>query len=207
MRQPSGKRPAWSALQKGRWITGLVLAVLLLPTAGRLWADDGPLPDKAIEAEPGFFDFKDQKLFSREDLDIHISVKGPLLQLVAATSRENEPELAEILDRLQGIEVHAYTITETRRKGARELLESLADRLREQRWQPAVTVQVKRAHGYVFLRYLKGQPDPVGLAALYLTEENQAVFVNIVGSMNTVAIGRLARRFDLDLLAVEEPES
>ena len=194
---------------KAAWtIPALVAwAFLALIVGGGVLADENARDlDQDLESEPGFFDFESQKLFSREDLDIHLSVKGPLLQLVAATTREDEPELAAILDKLKGIEVRAYTVSETRRRGARELLENLAERLTRDRWQPAVTIQVKRQQGYVFLRYRRGDADPVGLAAMYLTEENQAVFVNIVGSIQPVAIGRLARRFDLDLLAVDEPK-
>ena len=161
--------------------------------------------NESVDNQPGFFDFAKQSLFSRDELEIHISVKGPLLTLVASAARESDPELAEILHRLKGVEVRVYTLDETKRKSASSLLDELASSLEKDDWRPAITVRVQRDHGYAFLRYLKDGGDPVGLAAMYLTGENQAVFVNIVGPMNTTEIGRLARRFDLDLLAVAEP--
>ena len=93
-------------------------------------------------------------------------------------------------------------LPEDRRAKTRDLLDRTAGRLKKEGWKPAITVQVQRDHGYAFLRY--GGSDPVGLTAMYITDENQAVFVNIVGTLDTATIGRLARRFDLDLLAVSE---
>lgn len=187
------------------FLVALSGALLLGPA---LHATEEPTTATAVdplESELGFFDFESQKLFERDDLEIHISVKGPLLQLVAAASKESEPELADILRRLKGIEVRVYNLREPKRQAAEDLIVSLAGRLEREGWRSAITVQVQRDHGYAFLRYRDGETDPEGLAALYLTDGNQAVFVNIVGSMNTAAIGSLARRFDLDLLAVEEP--
>ena len=99
--------------------------------------------------------------------------------------------------------MRAYTLSEKRRTQARQTIDKVAELLQKDGWQPAITVQVQRDHGYAFLRYEESQV--IGLAAIYITDENQTVFVNIVGTMDMAAIGRLARRFDLDLLAVSEP--
>lgn len=189
------------------WLWALAVASSFWtgPTPVLAEADAKPeVKTLAAEDHPGFFDFALLDMFSGDNLEIHISIKGPLLQLVAAAS--DEPDLSSILKRLSGVEVRVYSLNESKRLQAREALDDLASRLKKEQWVPAITVQVQRDHGYAFLRYQEGSDDPVGLAAMYLTEENQAVFVNIVGSMNTATIGRLARRFDLDLLAVEEPE-
>ena len=192
------------------WVAAWIVWMASGP-ADLLWAQDpAPKPsapaitDKAVEEEPGFFDFAGLNLFEQQDLDMHISVKGPLLALVAAASREAEPDLSDALDQLKGVEVRVYNLSEKRRPKARDLLDDIADSLRKQGWKSAITVQVQRDHGYAFLRYVKKKP--IGLAAMYITDENQAVFVNIVGTMDMATIGRLARRFDLDLLAVSEQE-
>lgn len=193
------------------WIAGIAV---WLPIQSTVWAQDSkPDPDRSaklttenetIDGHPGFFDFAKLNLFEQQDLEMHISVKGPLLALVAAASRDAEPDLSDTLGRLKGIEVRVYTLAEKRRPKARDLLDEIADGLRKQGWQSAITVQVQRDHGYAFLRY-RGE-HPIGLAAMYITDENQAVFVNIVGKMDMATIGRLARRFDLDLLAVTEDD-
>lgn len=200
-----------STLFAAAWIASIAV---WLPIQSTVWAQDSkPDPDRSaklttenetIDGHPGFFDFAKLNLFEQQDLEMHISVKGPLLALVAAASRDAEPDLSDTLGRLKGIEVRVYTLAEKRRPKARDLLDEIADGLRKQGWQSAITVQVQRDHGYAFLRY-RGE-HPIGLAAMYITDENQAVFVNIVGKMDMATIGRLARRFDLDLLAVTEDD-
>ncbi|MEM1202977.1 MAG: DUF4252 domain-containing protein [Acidobacteriota bacterium] len=165
-------------------------------------AADGGTP-KPVEEHPGFFDFGSLDLFDREDLDVHISVKGPLLRLVAEASGDTEPELSDMLSRLRGVEVRVYDIPQGQRDGARRTLDTTAEALERRGWDVAITVRVDRDHGYAFLRMDGGQP--VGLVAMYVTEGDQAVFVNIVGTIDTAAIGRLARRFDIDLSPVPPP--
>ncbi len=193
------------------WILWIVLGPAPLWSHGSAAQDSKPKSSRtassateqdALEKEPGFFDFAGLNLFEAQDLEMHISVKGPLLALVAAASSEAEPDLSDTLGQLKGIEVRVYNLPEKRRSKATEVLDNIADSLRDQGWKSAITVQVQRDHGYAFLRY--GNKKPVGLAAMYITDENQAVFVNIVGAMDMATIGRLARRFDLDLLAVTE---
>ncbi|MCG8463097.1 MAG: DUF4252 domain-containing protein [Holophagales bacterium] len=160
------------------------------------------------ESLPGYFDLDRLELFSRDELQVHISVKGPLLRLVAGATADDEPELAAMLQKLSGVEVRVYSTGERKREKVRGILDRLAGTLSHEGWQTAITVRVERDHGYAFLRYADdGDPQglPLGLAAMYLTDDNQAVFVNIVGQLDTATISRLARRFELDLLTVEDP--
>ena len=180
----------------------LALAALLifLATTSRLSA----APDPLLADEPGYVDVTAIAILNADDLEMHVSVKGPLLQLVANASRGDDPEFAEALAALAGIEVRVYTIAEQRRSTIREGLAQLSKKLTAAGWSTAITVQVNRDHGYAMLRLVEGRP--LGLAAFYLTDDNQAIFVNIVGHIDTATIGRLARKYDLDLLAVPNPD-
>ena len=162
-----------------------------------------------LAGEPGFVDLSSFEFFSRDQLDLHISVKGPLLSMVANMAEESDPELAAALGALKGVEVRVYSVGEEKRPRVDGLLENLAKHLRGDGWSTAMTIRVARDHGYAMLRFAGGDTKkPVGLVAMYLTEENEAVFVNIVGGIDTTTIGHLARRYDLDLLAVDgEPPS
>lgn len=156
--------------------------------------------DPLLSGEPGYVDVAAFDVVSADDLEMHVSVKGPLLQLVANASRDEDPDLAKALAALAGIEVRVYSVAEKRRSRVRGGLEHLADRLTDSGWSAAITVQVAREHGYAMLRMVDG--EPLGLVAFYLTEDNQAIFVNIVGRIDTATVGQLARKYDLDLLAV-----
>ena len=159
-----------------------------------------PTADPLLSGEPGYVDVSAFDVVSADDLEMHVSVKGPLLQLVANASRDEDPDLADALAALAGIEVRVYSVPEARRTRINKGLKRLADELTRDGWSVAITVQVAREHGYAMLRMIDG--DPLGLVAFYLTEDNQAIFVNIVGRIDTATVGQLARKYDLDLLAV-----
>lgn len=164
-----------------------------------------PLETPPIETLPGYFDVDALDLFTRDDLEIRVSVHGVLLQMVAKTSAESDPDLAAALEELQGVEVRVYSMAEEERGKVRERIDRTAKRLETEGWAAALTVQVRRDHGYALLRYVDGKAQ--GLAALYVTDDNQAVFVNIVGRLDPEALGRLTQRFDLDHLEVSTGET
>lgn len=197
------------------WALALALGLAAMAPTVIAWAQESKAtppkatPPKATPPEPiaelpGFFDFEALELFEKDELAIHISVKGALLQMVARSAKD-DPELSGALSGLRGIDVRVYDVAEERRDEVSEILDRTARALGKDGWQPAITVKVKREQGYAFLHYAgKGELTlPEGLAALYLTDDNQVVFVNIVGELDTATISRLARRFELDLLTVE----
>lgn len=170
-------------------LSGLFLA-LMLTTLAVVAAED-------LTRDPGFVNFSDLGLLTDDELDIHVSVKDPLLKLVAEATRENEPELADVLVQLRAIEVYVYTVKESLREAIWKEIRGKARALEGKGWNPAITIRMRRERGYVFLKLVEGKP--VGLAAMYI-EDDEAVFVNIVGSIDPTKIGRVASRFNIDLL-------
>lgn len=170
---------------------GLLITVGLLAALAVAAQED-------VTRDPGFVDFSDLSPFTEEDLEIHISVKDPLLKLVAEATRESEPELAALMAQLKLVEVYVYEVEEAQRKAVRELLGTTARQLDAKGWEPAITIYMRRDRGYVYLKLVDGKP--IGLAAMYLDGDNETVFVNIVGPIDPAKVGRLAARFNLDLL-------
>lgn len=177
---------------------GLLIAVVLLGALAVAAQED-------LSRDPGFVDFSHLGPFTEEDLVIHISVKDPLLKLVAEGTRESEPELAALMAQLKLIEVYVYEVEEAQRATIRELLGTTARQLDAKGWEPAITIHMRRDRGYVYLKLADGKP--IGLAAMYLDEDDEAVFVNIVGLIDPAKVGRLAARFDLDLLGERDDDS
>ncbi|MCP4655871.1 MAG: DUF4252 domain-containing protein [bacterium] len=172
------------------FLYGLLLVLLLTGLAVVAAEED-------LTRDPGFVNFSDLGLLTDDELNIHVSVKDPLLKLVAEATRENEPELADLLSQLKAIEVYVYTVNESLREAIWKEIRSKANDLEGRGWDPAITIRMRRERGYVFLNLVEGKP--VGLAAMYI-EDNEAVFVNIVGSIDPTKIGRVASRFNIDLL-------
>lgn len=182
----------------------LPLLVLLLVVAPTILGQGNP-SGEAPKNSPGYVDFSRQPLFDEDDLEVRVSVKGPMIQLVAEASRETDPNLAEMLGELEAVEVQVYRLAEAERDAVRREISRQAGELEADGWAEAITIHLRRARGHVFLRLVDA--EPVGVAALYVGEENEAVFVNIVGRIDPAQIGRLASQFNLDLLsqAVSRP--
>ena len=175
----------------------LLLTLLLLAAgpAGTPVAEAQP----DLSGDPGFIDFSQQGTLDDDDLEIHISVKDPMIKLVAEASRESDPVLADILDKLKVVEVLVYNVGEGQRKAVRGEISEQAGELEELGWTEAVAIRLRSARGHVFLRIIDDLP--AGVAAMYLNDKDEAVFVNIVGQIDPAQVGRLASKFNLDLLS------
>lgn len=175
-----------------RWLSALLAAALLAGGRPALAQED-------LRRDPGFVDFSRQATLTDDDLEVHVSVKDPLIKLVAEATGESDPELAEVLRLLKAVEVHVYEVPENRRETVKKEISSLARDLEDRGWTEAIAIRVKGARGHVFLRLL--DEKPMGLAAMYTGEAGEAVFVNIVGQIDAAQVGRLASRYDLHVLS------
>jgi hypothetical protein len=165
-----------------------------------LWLTASALAEQPLVSESGFVDFSQQSLLSDDELAIHVSVKGPMIQLVAEATRQSDPELAEVLAKLKAVEVLVFEVDEKSSDAVRSDITRQAGELEKEGWSEAITIRLRHARGHVFLRL--DEQQPVGLAALYHdSKANEAVFVNIVGEINPGQIGHLASKFELDLLS------
>ncbi len=174
-------------------------SLLIALMAVALWLSATTAAQTDLHGEPGFVDFSRQPLFDDDALAIHVSVKGPMIQLVAEATRESDPELAEVLAQLKAVEVLVFDVGEDVSDAVRRDITRQARELQKLGWTEAISIRLRDARGHVFLRI--EDKVPVGLAALYHDgKASEAVFVNIVGRIEPAQIGRLASKFDLDLL-------
>lgn len=176
----------------------LPLALVAMVLAGSATSQEGG-GSEDVRQDPGFVEFALKGVLDDDDLEIHVSVKDPMIKLVAEGTRETDPEFAAVLDPLKGVEVHVYSVPEDRRGAVRQEISDQAKKLEGKGWTEAIAIRLKGARGHVFLRLVDGRP--VGLVAMYSDDEGEAVFVNIVGAIDPSKVGRLASKFDLDVLS------
>lgn len=172
----------------------LVLAALTLAPTGLAQTD----AEAALARHPGFVDLDDDSLFRNEDLKIHVSIKDAMLRLVAAAARESEPELAEMMAGLLAIEVRAFDADAQNRTSVTRTMKQTAESLKRDGWDPAVDIRLDDAQGFLYFRF--DGDTPVGLAGMFLEDEGEAVFLNIVGTIDPTLVGRLAAKFNISLL-------
>lgn len=176
----------------------VIAAFLAVACTGPVLAQDWTesLPSKA-----GYVDFGNlTELFGHEP-KVEVMLGGPLVTFLAEASRQEDPELAEMLDGLTAITVNVYDLDEGDTNAARDRVEELAARLGDQQWQRTVRVTEEDSRMHMFVK--SDGPKIAGLALMVLSDDSEAVFINVVGDVDPAALGKLAGKFgvsaDIDL--------
>ncbi len=179
-----------------------LLLVTPLPALGQSATqprDRASTDSVAVEDHPGFVAFATDDLLADNELKVHISIKDAMLRMVAAATRESEPDLANMIRDLRAIEVVVYEIEGSQERGhVRSTISKTSSRLKRAGWEPAIDIRLEDSGGFLYFRFLDGD-HPVGLAGIFL-DGDEAVFINIVGMVDPALLGRLAARFNISLL-------
>lgn len=173
-----------------RIATMVIAAFIAALGSGSLKAQDwmDTLPSKA-----GYVDFGNlTELFGQEP-KVEVMLGGPLVTFLAEASRQEDPELAKMLDGLTAITVNVYELDEGDKTAARDRVEELATRLRDEQWQRTVRVNDEDSRMHMFMK--TDGPQIAGLALMVLGGDSEAVFINVVGNVDPAALGKLAGKF------------
>lgn len=167
-------------------IAAILAALFCGPVMAQDWMDG--LPSK-----PGYVDFGNlTELFGQEP-KVEVMLGGPLVTFLAEASRQEDPELAKMLDGLTAISVNVYDLDQGDAQAARDRVEQLAGRLSDQKWQRTVKVSEEDSRVHMFMRTDGDQI--AGLALMVLDGDSEAVFINVVGNVDPAALGKLAGKF------------
>ncbi len=149
-----------------------------------------------LEEEPGFVDLTPVETWFGDEPFLFVNVKGALLKLVAEASKFEDPDLAGLLHRLKAVQVRGFKNRGADIRTVRERADNLAKSLAREDWEAAV--RVREDDEQVDL-YLKSEGDVIaGLMVMVIkNDEDETVFVNIVGDIDPEQIGRIGRKFNI----------
>ena len=172
----------------------LLFAVAVGPTSA--WASP------SLEKQPGYIDFSSLDLFGgpEPETTIEIYLKDPLLELVAAATRFEDADLADMLESLYLIRVQAYQKAEGRDLDTSYDYESIAERLKALTlpdWERVVQVRERDQRVQFYVR--TEDETIVGLLVL-VGAPDEFVFINIVGPLDLAQVGRIGHRFNIEPL-------
>jgi hypothetical protein len=162
----------------------LLFAAAVGPTSA--WASP------PLKEQPGYIEFTSLGLFDdpEPEANVEIYLKKPLLDLVAAATRSEDEELANMLAGLNLICVQVYKDLDMSYEhiAARLSALSLPD------WEQAVQVRERDQRVQFYVR--TKDETIVGLLVL-AGDPHEFVFINIVGSLDLAQVGRIGRKFDI----------
>ena len=166
-------------------LTVCVTALMALPVMAQ---------EDALKDYPGYVDFGELNTIFGEPT-VQISVGASLLGLVSSLSASEDPEAAELFKRLNGVRVNVFE-TDGMADGAVDLVKDVSASLGDHGWESVVTVNSIDEQVRVFMMINGDQVEGITVMAV---EETEAVFVNVIGSINPEELGRVMENFDIDL--------
>lgn len=170
--------------------------VLVLLLAAPALADPGDEYKKMA----GYVDFEELGLVNEFEPSIEVFLRGPLLKLAREAVKHDEPDLASALDNIKLIRVNVFDLDEIDGFDTKDLLQktkTLATNLEKQGWEIAIRVRERHEHIYVYL--LPGKNEDIdGLVVMVIEDDDQAVFVNIVGTIDPEQIGRIGHSIHIN---------
>lgn len=173
-----------------------VLIVLLALGVGPARADT------AVEEQPGYVDLSDLGLPSGTEATVEVNLRGAVLRLIGAASRGEEPEFAEMIDKLQLIRVLIFPLKDLDPTRVQDRIAALGSRVEQQGWEKVVRVKEREEQAHVYLKLTGEQIAGLLVMAVDNSDkgEDAVVFVNIVGQIDPEQIGRLGQQLNISPL-------
>ena len=163
-----------------------LLAVLAAP----LRAQD------AIERDPGYVDIDALSAWFDEMPTVEVNIKGALLRMAAAATRNEDPVLADMLTKLRAIQVRTFKYRPSLHAQLTSRTDGLSRRLKSEGWDAIVRVREEGESVDMFLRS-RGDRVQGMMVSVVSPDEEEVVFINIVGDIDPEEVGRLGSRFDI----------
>ena len=126
---------------------------------------------------------------------VRVNVGGFLLSLMSKAAK-NDPEAAAVLEGLEGVRINVYS-TGGEVLPAIDQLQNAKNMLSNQNWEPIIQVNEDRQNVQVFI---KADGEGVQGLTVMAVDADDAVFVNILGSIDPENLGAIMDQFDVDLL-------
>ncbi len=150
--------------------------------------------------EPGYFDFGDLTSFEQGDGVTEVFLESNILQLVAAVTEDDEPELSAMLNGLQLVKVNVFEVSDKNENGIRNRISDLDSKIVSKKWDRIVRTKGGNELVNVYIKTANNKKDIDGLIVTTLDSGGEAVFVNIVGKIDLKKIGKLGAKFDIPSL-------
>jgi len=169
----------------------VVLTIVLLCLA---------IPGRAqkLESQPGYVPIEELGLFPRDKLEVEINIGPPLLRMIAAGTKQDDPGFSAVMDGLKSIQVQVFPVKGADTAALKTRIDRAVHWLEGHGWKSTVRVRDQVEETYI---YLKQTGDRIeGLTLLSLDPKDEAVVINIVGRIDPAELGRLGQNLHVPQL-------
>jgi len=157
------------------------------------------LTARAADTPPGYVDFGKLTPGAPGAEFVEVNVGGNLISMAARLAEKSEPDLAQLLRKVQMVRVNVVGLTDENRADVQARFKAIRGDLDAKGWERIVTVQERKQEVGVYLK-TRGEESVQGLVVLVLDGGKQAVLVNIVGDIKPEQVGAIGEKFGIDPL-------
>jgi hypothetical protein len=150
--------------------------------------------EDALKDLPGYINFGELTGAYGEP-KVNITIGGSILNFVGAMAKQDDPETAAVFGKLKGIRVSTYD-TQGDSAAAMDQLNSVKRSLQSASWEPVVQVNDEGEQVQIFLKMAGDAIDGLVLMAV---DSEEAVFINVIGSLDPAELSQVMDNFDVDL--------
>lgn len=154
--------------------------------------------EDALVDLPGYVDFGELGEIYGEP-KVQIALGEALLGFVSAMAKNEEPETAELFNKLKGVRVNVYNVAGDAGP-ALDQVKRVGSMLSGSAWSPIVRVNEEGEQVQIFL---KMNGETVEGLTLMAVDGEEAVFINVIGDINPADLGRVVENFDVDIDGVQ----
>jgi len=148
--------------------------------------------EDAMKDLPGYVDFGQlNSLFGEPS--VQIAVGESLLGMVSAISANEDPEVAALFNRLKGVRVNVFE-TASLDESAVDHVKNVSSKLSDMGWESVVTVNSADEQVRIFMKISNNMVEGITVMAV---EDQESVFINVIGNINPAELGRVMDNFDI----------
>lgn len=130
---------------------------------------------------------------------VEVNLKGNLLSMAAKIAAKEEPEAAELIRSIESIRVNVIGLDDANRAEIKGRVESVRAGLSSAGWERIVTVQQEGNDVGVYTK-TKDADSIAGVVVTVLSQDGEAVFVNVVGDIKPERLAELGEHLHIDPL-------
>lgn len=177
----------------GRLIIFLAVALSLLTSACGITAP---------RSSDGYADLDSLGLFDTDRV-ISLSIGPTLLGFAARHIDDDEPEVRELLQSLDGVRIRIYEVDGDATRVAGRM-DRMSRELQQDGWEPVMLVRQEDEQAHMLVRVVEGRM--CGMTVLVLDGETEAVVVNLMGTFEPGQFGQMMAALDVDAGGVDRIE-